>query len=117
MNKELVAKAFEVKKMYEEAGAQMTYLQMVNELKDYRPEDEHWTGMQEIKFIRDFFGLYTMSEYEMQNLRDTVMLVFTAWERKYDDFNEKMELVNARNSITAVIDDMMFNRFTRERLV
>lgn len=117
MNKELVAKAFEVKKMYEEAGAQMTYLQMVNELKDYRPEHEHWTGMQEIKFIRDFFGLYTMSEYEMQNLRDMVVMMFDSWMDNAKDSDERWSLSAGMMSITAVIDDMMFNRFTRERLV
>jgi len=88
----------------EAKGGKMTYCQMMDIIKDYRPEQRFFTSEDEARFLRNFFGMYEMTDYELANLRDVAVLMFSSW---YDGMEGGMEVMQ---SITTVIDDLRYMR-------
>lgn len=82
-----------------------TYYMMIQSLRGYNPVKRGFTSEEEFKMIDSHFGLSKMSLLELMNLRDMVVLSYERWlDMATDDFKKQMELIDAMQSITAVID-------------
>lgn len=81
------------------------FLKVQDELKNYTPEDEHFTSNNEIKYISNLLALNEMTVEEMRDMRNMVVLYYRhlldglirgseLWEKYWQGMM----------SITAVID-------------
>lgn len=89
-----------------------TNFQMIMDIRDYCPEHEGITSMREIKMLNKHFDLDKMSQLDLQNLRDMVVLVYSNWmqnERSKGEMDKFFKLSDAMQSITCVIDHFKMN--------
>ena len=95
----------------------LTVFQMIRRIKDYFPESHMFTNNNEIGYIQEELCLKQMTRYELQNLRDMVVMVYTDWMENelitHDDgeverTNKYFKYMDALQSVTTVIDNMIF---------
>lgn len=88
-----------------------TYVQRLMELKDYAPENMFFTTGEEVARVRQALGLEEMhTELELRNMRDMTVLYYDSKidrALEHDDKHGFNRLMNAMQSITAVIDDAL----------
>ena len=91
-----------------------TYAQRLMGLKDYSPESTIFTSGEEMERVREELGLAEMqTELELRNMRDmTVMFYDGKIDRalEHNDSHGYRKLMSAMQSITAVIDNELWNR-------
>ena len=90
-----------------------TNFQMILDLKDWSPEDDHMTSLKEVRMLTEHFKLDEMSMLDLQNLRDMVVLMFGNWmkeKRSEGLMNEFFKISNGMMSITAVIDNAKYSK-------
>lgn len=93
----------------------MTYIRRIMELADtYCPESRIFTSGEEARTVKDALGLDEMqTELELRNMRDMTVLYYDRMidtalaEDDHEDFDR---LMSAMQSITAVIDSVLWNR-------
>jgi hypothetical protein len=89
-----------------------TNYQMILEVKDYCPQDDMFTSNEEIEMLDKHFNLNGMSHLELHNLRDMVVMFWGSRMREERKTNgasdEFFNLMNAMQSITAVIDSFIY---------
>jgi hypothetical protein len=83
---------------------------MVLGLKDYRPARRGFTSLEEEGRIYEHFGLGEMTRLELENLRDTVDLLYMIWLNLEDDYFRRRDLMDAADSITSVINSALSTR-------
>lgn len=82
-----------------------TYFKMIEEFADFSPANRGVTSFKEVRRVASHFGLDTMTELELLNLRDMVVLVYDRWlDDAMDDFPAQRKLMDAMQSVTSVID-------------
>lgn len=80
---------------------------MLRGLEDYTPQDDNMTTESEIERVAGQLHLEELDRYDLQNLRDMVVLLYSAKisvARNGSDAGRLKFLSNAMMSITAVID-------------
>lgn len=95
----------------------LTFYQMIRRIQDYFPESHMFTNNNEIGYIQEELCLKQMTRYELQNLRDMVVMVYRDWMENelitHDDgeverTNKYFKYMDALQSVTTVIDNMIF---------
>lgn len=86
-------------------------------LKSYKPEDRHFTSCEEMYLITKKLGLSSKSFEELQEVRNKVVRfysdIMTEEIEKYGRLTDReMDMMSAMQSVTAVIDNLMY-RFHR----
>ena len=76
-----------------------TYFQMVRDLKDFKPAHYGWLSGKECEVIRNTLCISELSDYELQNLRDFIVLWFSS---KRED-NERMSIEEANKLSGATV--------------
>lgn len=80
---------------------------MVLGLRDYRPARRGFTSLEEENRICEHFGLTGMTRLELENLRDTVDLVYMLWLNQEEDYLKRRDLADAADSIVSVINSAL----------
>lgn len=91
-----------------------TYAQRIMELAEtYMPADRHFTSQAESNQVKEVLGLEDMGKFELQNMRDMVVMFFDS-ERLAGRLNEDAKQMKDAEikmwSITAVIDEVKWVR-------
>lgn len=76
-------------------------------LANYRPADRHFTYASEIEQVKDALNLRVMSVESLQDTRDAVVDYYC--ELQDAEVANYWDLNNAMKSVTAVIDNVMYN--------
>lgn len=91
-----------------------TYAQRLMELeKTYTPESRFFTTAKEMETVKTVLGLADLNDFELQNMRDMAVMFFNS---KADNalLNDEKDgfdrLWNIMQSVTAVIDNVKWNR-------
>ena len=93
----------------------MRYYKLTNEqtkfLNEYRPKDMGFTSFKEIKEIKSRLGIATVvKESELQPLRNSVVKFYsTKMESVENDVKQVMSYMDSLQSVTAVIDTMIYH--------
>lgn len=86
----------------------------VMELKDkYTPMQRGIVSFTEIETIRETLELGQRSGIELQNIRDTAVMLYSQWsdlQREKNDTSAMLELMDAMSAICFVIDQEKVNR-------
>ena len=91
-----------------------TFFQMILDVQDYTPQNDMITSKEEVRMLTENFGLDQMTELDLRNLRDMVVLFWSnrmREERYSNDMkftDDYMKLSHAMQSITAVIDHFLY---------
>lgn len=80
------------------------YLEKAQDLKEYRPENPHFTSVGEVRQIEEHLRIKKLSKTELRCLRDLVVYIFTSWMNEAHSKEESIEYMRAMQSITTVID-------------
>ena len=80
-------------------------------LNDYRPQDMGFTSLKEMEKIKSILGIgTTVKESELQPLRNSVVKFYSAkMESVENDVKQVMTYTDSMQSVTAVIDDMIYH--------
>ena len=93
----------------------MRYYKLTNEqtkfLNEYRPKDMGFTSLKEIEKIKSILGIgTTVKESELQPLRNSVVKFYSSkMESVENDVKQVMSYMDSMQSVTAVIDDMIYH--------
>ena len=93
----------------------MRYYKLTNEqtkfLNEYRPKDMGFTSLKEMEKIKSILGIETtVKESELQPLRNSVVKFYSAkMESVENDVKQVMTYMDSMQSVTAVIDDMIYH--------
>ena len=79
-------------------------------LNEYRPKDMGFTSLKEMEKIKSIFGIgTTIKESEFQPLRNSVVKFYSAkMESVENDVKQVMTFMDSLQSVTAVIDTMIY---------
>jgi len=86
---------------------------LIRDLQEvYTPKTRGIVSQTEIQLIKEKLELEQRTVIELRNVRNTVVMIYG---RRADSFQDKdpskmMELMDAMSAITAVIDEVLFNR-------
>ena len=92
----------------------MHYYKLTNEqtkfLNEYRPKDMGFTSLKEMEKIKSILGIETtVKESELQPLRNSVVKFYSAkMESVENDVKQVMSYMDSLQSVTAVIDTMIY---------
>ena len=80
-------------------------------LNEYRPQDMGFTSFKEMEKIKSVLGIETtVKESELQPLRNSVVKFYSAkMESVENDVKQVMSYMDSLQSVTAVIDTMIYN--------
>ena len=82
-----------------------TYAQRITDLASkYEPSERHFTTVAESKLVKQELELSEMGRFELQNMRDMVVLYFE--DRMAVSERARRQMM----SITAVIDEVLWER-------
>ena len=93
----------------------MRYYKLTNEqtkfLNEYRPKDMGFTSLKEMEKIKSILGIdTTVKESELQPLRNSVVKFYSAkMESVENDVKQVMSYMDSMQSVTAVIDAMIYH--------
>lgn len=73
-------------------------------LKDYQPKDEHFTSFEEIAMISEKLGLEGMSDEQVQEKRNEVVMFYHNLKKNEADREKAWNYSTAMMSVTAAID-------------
>lgn len=92
-----------------------TIIDTLDWLKDYKPEDRHFTSQSEMDMIAMNLGLEGLTNEQLQAKRDEIVALYWSLDEdvNWDDPKEREIAYNRHDgmmSVTAVIDHYKFNR-------
>ena len=93
----------------------MRYYKLTNEqtkfLNEYRPKDMGFTSLKEMEKIKSILGIETtVKESELQPLRNSVVKFYSSkMESVENDVKRVMSYMDSLQSVTAVIDTMIYH--------
>ena len=93
----------------------MRYYKLTNEqtkfLNEYRPKDMGFTSLKEMEKIKSILGIgTTVKESELQPLRNSVVKFYSSkMESVENDVKQVMTYMDSMQSVTAVIDAMIYH--------
>ena len=93
----------------------MRYYNLSNEqtefLNEYRPQEDGITSFKEMEKIKSVLGIgTTVKESELTPLRNSVVKFYSAkMESVENDVKQVMSYMDSMQSVTAVIDDMIYH--------
>ena len=73
-------------------------------LKDYQPKDEHFTSFEEIAMISEKLGLEGMSDEQVQEKRNEVVMFYHNLKKNEADREKSWNYSTAMMSVTTAID-------------
>lgn len=73
-------------------------------LKDYMPENEHFTSFKEIDMISEKLGLGELTDEQLSWKRNQVVLYYSNLKREEPDKDKAWKMTTAMMSVTAAID-------------
>lgn len=80
----------------------------IKELKEkYTPEQRGVVTADEVKMIREMLELDQRNDIELQNIRDTAVMMYSHWadsQQQKDNIPAATQLMDAMSAITHVID-------------
>ena len=80
-------------------------------LNEYRPKDMGFTSLKEMEKIKSILGIgATVKESELQPFRNSVVKFYSSkMESVENDVKQVMTYMDSMQSVTAVIDDMIYH--------
>lgn len=85
----------------------------IMELREqYTPAQPGIANVAEIAMIREALEISARSDIELQNIRDTAVMMYGRWadEKREKDISETMALMDAMSAICGVIDAEKLDR-------
>lgn len=85
-----------------------TYAQRIIRLNKEYTANDFFTTAEDMKKVEEALGLKPMTELELRNIRDMYVLITSNGIDRADEKGEIRRLMNNLQSVTAVIDNMLF---------
>lgn len=85
-----------------------TYAQRIIRLNKEYTANDFFTTAEDMKKVEEALGLKPMTELELRNIRDMYVLITSNGIDRADEKGETRRLMNNLQSVTAVIDNMLF---------
>ena len=85
-----------------------TYAQRIIALNKEYTANDFFTTAEDMKKVEEALGLKPMTELELRNIRDMYVLITSNGIDRADEREESRRLMNNLQSVTAVIDNMMW---------
>ena len=85
-----------------------TYAQRIIRLNKEYTANDFFTTAEDMKKVEEALGLKPMTELELRNIRDMYVLITSNGIDRADEKEESRRLMNNLQSVTAVIDNMLF---------
>lgn len=85
-----------------------TYAQRIIRLNKEYTANDFFTTAEDMEKVEEALGLKPMTELELRNIRDMYVLITSNGIDRADERKESRRLMNNLQSVTAVIDNMMW---------